>query len=100
MLDYQKGTVVCPFCENKIDVEKYTLHETNISRLGKRKNIFKSALVGEMLVPRRANINMHRQKRVSWICKANGNCGDAIGLSEHETVFLQDWNETNAKHRS
>jgi len=31
----------------------YTLQETNISNLGKRKILFKRALVGDMLVPRR-----------------------------------------------
>ena len=29
----------------------YTLQGTNISHLGKSKNIFKSALVGDMLIP-------------------------------------------------
>ena len=38
---------------NLVTLAENTLQETNISHLGKRNIIFKSALVGDMLVPRR-----------------------------------------------
>ena len=40
-------------CSRIFCVVQFTLQGTNISHLGKRKIIFKSALVGDMLVPRR-----------------------------------------------
>ena len=44
---------------NQLEYILYTLQETNISHLGKRKIIFKSVLGLVMLVPRRVDIYIY-----------------------------------------
>ncbi len=58
----------------------HTLQGTNISHLGKRKIIFKSALVGDMLVPRRVYL---------WVGTPPSNCGQwrFIGIRDPKNVY-------------
>ena len=62
----------------------YTLQGTNISHLGKRKIIFKSALVGDMLVPRRVidSITQISTGNLGCFFKIHRNLSDIFHISE------------------
>ena len=57
--------------------KEVTLQETNISHLGKRKIIFKTAVVGDMVVPRRVFIShmvcTRRERELRLILVAGAN---------------------------
>ena len=54
-----------------------TLQEINISHLGKRKIIFKYASSGDMLIPWRVTLQIHRYSKFYWIVEVREFFGDA-----------------------